>query len=156
MQNLTINGQQISMVFALAMPAVVAFLAGVLRQDRFPARINELISYIVIVLLAIVQTWLGGQFGGTIGNFLLVMAWAAIGLHTRYGQDFQAAIQTATSIGKLPPAPPQIPQINVNVAQLAALLLAEFQKQQQPIDMQPTSAMPVVVRESTSPVQQGG
>jgi hypothetical protein len=155
MQSFTINSGQLNAVFGVAMPIIVAIVAGLVRQDRFPGRVNDCISYAVIIVLAIIQTWLGGQFGGSVGNFLLVAAWSIAGLHTRYGQDFQGSIQTATSIGKLPPEPPQLPTVHVNVEMLAALLLAELQKMQQPVDQQPTQSLQVV-RENTPPPPQGG
>lgn len=122
----TINLAQLNTIFGVAMPGIVAFIAGLIRQDRFPSRINDLISYVVIVILALVQTLLGGQFGGSIGNFILVAAWSIAALHTRYGQDFQGKVQTATSIAKLPPAPaapPALPTVNINPEQVAALIL---------------------------------
>ena len=158
MQNITISGSQLNAAFGVLMPMIVAALAGVIRQDRFPTWLNEFISYLIIIVLAIAQTWLGGTFDGTLGslsNFILAAAWSIAVLHTKFGQQLQGSVQTATSFGKLPPEAPPLPQININVVQLAQLLRDELVRLQ-PIDQQPTTTMPAIVRESTPPPQQGG
>jgi len=162
MQPLTISGAQLNAMFGAAMPIIVAFVAGFLRQDSFNTPklewINELIFHVVILGLALAQTALGGTWGGSsIANFVIVVSVSYGALSTKYGNGLLAKVQSATSIGKAPPAPaPALPQININVAALAALLTAELLKSQ-PIDQQPTTQMPSVqvVREST-PTQQGG
>jgi hypothetical protein len=162
MQPLTISGAQMNAMFGAIMPVIVAFVAGLLRQDSFATPklewINELIFHVVILGLALAQTALGGTWGGSsISNFVIVASLSYGALSTKYGNGLLAKVQTASSIGKAPPAPaPQLPQININVAALAALLLDELRKSQ-PIDQQPTSQIPAlqVVRENTPP-QQGG
>jgi len=157
---LVINLQQLNTLFGLAMPAIVAFLAGVIRQDRFPQWSNSIITAAVLLILAAVQTYLSNS-GGDIIHFLALAAWSAVGIQSKYGAQFQAKIQTTTSIGKTPPAAPQQPAININPAQIAALIWQELQpilqgqapQTQQPVPDQPTQTLQAV-RTNTPP--QGG
>jgi hypothetical protein len=152
----TISLQQLNAVFGLAMPIIVGFVAGVLRQDGFATWLNELISHLVIVILAATQTLLGGQWGGSgIANFLIIASLAYGVLSTRFGAQFQGKLQTSTSLMKAPPAPPAL-----TLESIAAVIAQQFQAymRQQPIDAQPTQQIQAV-RTSTPPppgFQQGG
>lgn len=126
----TIDLSQLNTLFGVAMPAIVAFLAGLLRQDRLDTPkwewINELLFHVVLLGMAFVQTMLGGQWGGSgVSNFVIVASLSYGALSTKYGSNFLQGVQSATSIRKLPPAPPAapvVPPININVEQLAQVL----------------------------------
>lgn len=152
----TITLQQLNAVFGLAMPLIVGFVAGVLRQDGFATWLNELISHVVILALALAQTLFGGQWGGSgIANFVIVVSVAYGVLSTRFGAQFQGKIQTSTSLFKAPPAPPEL-----TLEQIAAVIerqLAQFMRQQ-PLDAQPTQQIQAVRANTPPPTgfQQGG
>ena len=146
----TITVQQLNAVFGLAMPLIVGFIAGVIRQDGFAPWLNELISHLVIVILAATQTLLGGQWGGSgIANFVIIVSVAYGVLSTRFGSQFQGKVQTSTSIFKAPPAPPAL-----TLESIAAVIAAQLQQymRQQPIDAQPTTQMPAITRTNTPPI----
>lgn len=151
----TISLQQLNAAFGLFLPLIVGFVAGVLRQDGFASWLNELISHLVIVILAATQTLLGGQWGGSgIANFVIVVSVAYGVLSTRFGTQFQGKVQTSTSLFKAPPAPPEL-----TLEAIAGIISQQFQAylaQSRPIDQQPTTQMPAIVRTNTPPVQQGG
>ena len=149
---LTIDLSQVNTWFGIALPAIVAFIAGLIRQDNFAPWLNELISYVVIVALAITQTILGGQLGGSsLSNFVIVTALAVAGIQTKYGQQFQVAVQRMTSIKKAPPAPAPL-----SAEQIASIVVARLSAagivpaQPLSIDAQPTAQMQAV-RISTPP-----
>lgn len=132
------------------MPLIVGFVAGLIRQDGLAPWLNELISHLVIVLLALAQTLLGGQWGGSsLANFLIVVSVAYGVLSTKFGHDFQGNIQTKTSLLKAPPAPPPL-----TLESIAAVIAQQFQAymRQQPIDAQPTTQMPAITRTNTPPL----
>lgn len=146
----TITVQQLNAVFGLVMPLVVGFIAGVIRQDGFAPWLNELISHLVIVILAAAQTLLGGQWGGSsIANFVIIVSVAYGVLSTRFGSEFQGKVQTSTSIFKAPPAPPAL-----TLESIAAVIAQQLQSymRQQPIDSQPTTQMPAITRTNTPPI----
>ncbi len=154
----TINLSQLNAAFGIAMPLVVGFIAGLLRQDGFAPWLNELISHLVIVLLAVTQTLLGGQWGGSgLSNFLIIASLAYGVLSTRFGAQLQTKVQTSTSLLKAPPAPPAL-----TLEAIAGIIAQQFQQylaQSRPIDQQPTTQLPAVTRTSTPPppgFQQGG
>src|SRR5260221_138716 len=92
---LTINLSALSPLLTAFLPVFVAFLAGVLRQDKFPQWANELISYVVILGLALLQVFVIGKLtGNSIADFALVAAYMTAILHTSYGQQLQQAVQT--------------------------------------------------------------
>ena len=146
----TITVQQLNAVFGLAMPLIVGFIAGVIRQDGFAPWLNELISHLVIVILAAAQTLLGGQWGGSgIANFVIIVSVAYGVLSTRFGSEFQGKVQTSTSIFKAPPAPPAL-----TLESIAAVIAQQLQSymRQQPIEQQPTTQMPAITRTNTPPI----
>ncbi len=174
---LQIDLAQLNTWFGAAMPAIVALIAGLIRQDGWKPATNELISTVVILALAITQTLLGGAWGGSgLANFAIITALAFIGLDNKYGQMLQLKIQTTTSVVKaaapsIPfptPAPIVIPPINtqalaeevmkrVNLPYLASLLkdeLVALGTAAPPIDQQPTTSIQAV-RTSTPPPMGG-
>lgn len=145
----TITLQQLNAAFAVAMPLIVAFVAGLIRQDGFAFWLNELISHAVILVLATVQTLLGGSLGGSgLANFIIVVSIAYGLLSTKFGYEFQNKVQTSTSIFKAPPAPPAL-----TLESIAAVIAQQFQAymRQQPIDAQPTQQIQAV-RTNTPPI----
>jgi hypothetical protein len=159
----TISLQQLNAVFGLAMPLIVGFVAGMLRQDGFASWLNELISHLVIVILAATQTLLGGQWGGSgIANFVIIVSVAYGVLSTRFGTQFQGKIQTSTSLLKAPPEPPA--PAFPSAEEIASVVMRYISQQvrmqvgQVPLDAQPTQQIQAV-RTSTPPpssFQQGG
>jgi hypothetical protein len=146
----TISLQQLNAAFGLIMPLIVGFIAGIIRQDGFAPWLNELISHLVIVILAATQTLLGGQWGGSgIANFVIVVSVAYGVLSTRFGAEFQGKIQTSTSLFKAPPPVAPYP----SAEEIASLVLEYIQRFriQAPIDQQPTTQIPAVTRTNTPP-----
>lgn len=173
---LQIDLAQLNTWFGAAMPAIVALIAGLIRQDGFKPAVNESISVCTILVLAITQTLLGGQgfgLGGGLTNFVMVTALAFIGLDNKYGQMLLLKVQSSTSLVKAA-APsitlPQNPVINIppintqalaeetvrrmNLPYLASLLkdeLVAVSTPVPPVDQQPTTSIQAV-RTSTTPL----
>lgn len=146
----TINLSQLNAVFGLAMPFVVGLVAGFIRQDGFATWLNELISHLVIILLAIAQTLLGGQWGGSsLANFLLIASLSYGVLSTRFGSQFQSKVQASTSLLKAPPEPPALTL--ESIAAVIAQQLQAYNVANKPIDQQQTQAYQVV-RTNTPPL----
>jgi len=112
---------QLNTYFLVFLPMIVAFVAGVIRQDRFPQWVNECITIVLILGIAVTQAVLSGKVGGSpLADFGLVAAYTTAFLHTPLFQQLQSAIQThVLSIGAkvtptlvqpampvLPPKPP--------------------------------------------------
>ena len=175
---LTIDLSQFNTYFTIALPVIVAAIAGVLRQDKFPGPVNELISLVVVLLIALMQALLGGKLGGSaLADFGIITAYSLALLHTPLGQQLQQGVQSnVLSFGKPAPkpapVPPTIPQISLDaagvaslllqhldVAKIAALLIAELGKPNPPmpppIESMPTQANLQAVRTNTPPVQGG-
>ena len=154
---LTISLQQLNATFGAALPLLVATIAGLLRQDGFAPWVNELISHLVIILLALAQTLLGGQWGGSsLANFVIVAALAYGVLYSRFGAAFQNTVQTKTSILKAPPEPPPLSLDSIAAVmaqQLQAYLRAQAQSTY--VDQLPTQQIPIV-RSNTPPPGQAG
>ena len=155
---LTINLSALSPLLTAFLPVFVAFLAGVLRQDKFPQWINEALSYLVILVLALVQVFVLGKLtGNTIADFGLVVAYMTAILHTSYGQQLQQAVQTnVLSLGKAPPAPSPYP----SAEDIAAVVLAQLAAMYPPqapvrVDQMQTQSVPAITRTSTPPAQGG-
>ena len=155
---LTINLSALSPLLTAFLPVFVAFLAGVLRQDKFPQWLNEMLSYVVILALALVQVFLIGKLtGNAIADFALVAAYMTAILHTSYGQQLQQAVQTnVLSLGKAPPAPSPYPSAEDIAAVVLQQLAAMYPPQQSAIrvDQMQTQSVPAITRASTP--QQGG
>jgi len=156
---LTISLSQLNAYFGVAMPILVGLIAGLLRQDGFASWLNELISHLVIVLLALTQTLLGGQWGGSSLANLLIVASIAYGvLATKFGSMLQSTVQTRTSVLKAPPPPPPLTLdsiASVVAQQLQAYLRAQALSQSTRVDQMPTQQIPAVVRTNTPPPQAG-
>lgn len=152
---LTIDLSALRPFLTALLPLLVAFLAGVIRQDKFPHWLNEAISYVVILALAIVQVYLLGKLtGNTIADFALVAAYMTAILHTSYGQQLQQAVQSnVLSLGKAPPAPSPYP----SAEDIAAVVLAQLAAMYPPVrvDQMQTQSVPAITRTSTPPVQGG-
>ena len=164
---MTIDPQLYAYLIA-ALPALVAFVAGILRQDRLPPLVNEAISDVLGVGVAIVQAWQGGKLGGSpTSDFAIVAAYTLVVMHTPVFQQFQQQIQSnVLSIGsKAPaPAPAQAPALdiptlalaivrNIDITNLVAMLRDEMIKssrQAQATMTAPTVPQPIV-RASTPP-----
>lgn len=172
---LTIDLSQFNTYFTIALPVLAAFIAGIIRQDKLPGPANELISLVVVLLIALVQALLGGKLGGSpLADFGIITAYSLALLHTPLGQQFQQGVQSnVLSFGKPAPkpaqTPPDVPQISLDSAavaqmlvqrldinKLAQLLIAELGKPNvpmpPPIDSQPTQANIPVIRTSTPPL----
>jgi hypothetical protein len=151
---LTISLSQLNAYFGVAMPIVVGLIAGLLRQDGFAPWLNELISHLVIVLLALTQTLLGGQWGGSgLANFLIVAALSYSVLATKFGSTLQGTIQTRTSVLKAPPPPPPLTLDSI-AAVVGQQLQRYIQAQSVRVDQMPTQQIPIV-RTNTPPIQGG-
>jgi len=157
---LTISLSQLNGYFGVAMPILVGLIAGLLRQDGFAPWLNELISHLVIILLALAQTLLGGQWGGSsLANFLIVASIAYGVLATKFGSTLQGTIQTRTSVLKAPPPPPPLTLDSIAAVvaqQLQRYIQAQALSQSTRVDQIPTQQIPAVVRANTPPAQQGG
>ena len=154
----TIDLAQLNQYFVVALPIVVAFLAGLLRQDGFSDGLNDAIFHVVLIGLAIAQTLLGGKLGGSsLSNFILALGLSYGTLAGKYKYSpatLMNKVQGATSILKAPPAPvqPQIPQITIDPNQMAVALAARLKEELlasgllagQSVDQQPTQALQVV------------
>lgn len=180
---MTIDLTQVYPYIIGIMPALVAFAAGVIRQDRLPNLANEIISDALAVGVAVVQAVAGGKLGGSpTSDFALVASYTLAVMHTPAFMQFQKNIQSnVVSLGKgASPAPVQPPldmaalamglAQQINLPQLALLLRNELMKpvpaQQVPAvvpqrpqvpEMQTIPNMQSVaqpVRTSTPPVQQ--
>lgn len=162
---LTIDLSQFNTYFTIALPVIVAAIAGVLRQDKFPGPANELISLVVVLLIALLQALLGGKLGGSaLADFGIITAYSLALLHTPLGQSLQQGVQSnVLSFGKPAPAPasptPTVPQVTIDVSRLAQLLIAELGKPNVPMPPPPIESMPTqanmpVVRTNT-PAQGG-
>jgi len=153
---LTISLSQLNAYFGVAMPIVVGLIAGLLRQDGFAPWLNELISHLVIVLLALTQTLLGGQWGGSsLANFLIVAALAYGVLATKFGSTLQGTIQTRTSVLKAPPPPPPLTLDSIAVV-VAQQLQTYLRSQSIRVDQMPTQQIAAVRTNTPPPVQQAG
>jgi len=155
---LTIDFSALSPVLTAFLPVFVAFIAGVLRQDKFPHWLNELISYLVILALALLQVFLIGKLtGSAIADFALVAAYMTAILHTAYGQQLQQAVQTnVLSLGKAAPAPSPYP----SAEDIAAVVLQQLAAMYPPtasvrVDQMQTQSIPAATRTSTPPAQGG-
>ena len=157
---LTVNLSQLNTYFLVLMPMIVAFVAGVIRQDKFPHYVNELITVVVMIVLALLQAFFSGKLGGSpLATFGIVAAYTAALLHTPLGQQLQNAIQTnVLSLGKAPPPPPPI-----TLEQIAAVVAQQFQQAMRAqgmvasthVDQMPTQQLPAVVRTNTPPAPGG-
>ena len=170
---MTIDPQLYAYLIA-ALPALVAFVAGILRQDRLPPLVNEAISDVLGVSVAIVQAWQGGRLGGSpTSDFAIVAAYTLVVMHTPIFQSFQRQIQSNVpriGSGKAP-APVQaqaqapaldIPTLalaivrNIDIANLVAMLRDEMIKssrQAQATMTAPTVPQPVVRASTPPPIQ---
>ena len=123
------------------MPALVAFVAGVIRQDKLPALANEIISDVLAVGVAIVQALAGGKLGGSpTSDFALVASYTLAVMHTPAFMQFQKNIQSnVLSVGKGAAPVPAQPQLDIpslaralaqtmDLPQLAMLLRSELMK----------------------------
>src|SRR5579872_6014315 len=167
---MTIDPQLYAYLIA-ALPALVAFVAGILRQDRLPPLVNEAISDVLGVGVAVVQAWQGGKLGGSpTSDFTIVAAYTLVVMHTPVFQSFQQQIQSnvlSIGSGKAPtpvPAQAQAPALdiptlalaivrNIDITNLVAMLRDEMIKssrQAQATMTAPTVPQPVV-RASTPP-----
>ncbi len=162
MQTIAISGAQLNALFGVALTFIVAFVGGLLRQDSFNTPklewLNELIFHAVLLGLALAQTALGSQWGGSsISNFLIVAGTAYGALSTKYGSGLLEKVQSATSIGKAPPAPALYPSAEEIAAVVLQQLAQAYPVQANlPVEQQPTQALQVV-RASTPPLPtQGG
>lgn len=166
---MNIDLNQLSTYYIVALPAIVAFLAGLLRQDRLPQAVNEALSLIIVLILAAIQALLGGKLGGgTLADFALIASYAAALAHTPPLAALQQYLQSNLfSFGKPVPSAvqSQVPQVdvsalasailqNINLAQLAALLSNELAKSQ--VSDQTTSPRIPVVRANTPPPNKAG
>ena len=163
---LTIDLSQFNTYFTIALPVIAAFIAGIIRQDKLPGPANELISLVVVLLIALVQALLGGKLGGSpLADFGIITAYSLALLHTPLGQQFQQGVQSnVLSFGKpapkpAPVAPPTMPTVTIDVNRLAQLLIAELGKPNPPMSPPPIESMPTqanmpVVRTNT-PAQGG-
>ena len=160
---LTINLSQLNTYFLVLMPMIVAFVAGIIRQDKFPHYVNELITVVVMLVLALLQAFFSGKLGGSpLATFGIVAAYTAALLHTPLGQQLQNTIQTnVLSLGKAPPPPEPI-----TLEQIATVVAQQFQNYVQAQAMTtsvrplgipelPTQQIPAVVRANTPPAQGG-
>ena len=128
---LTIDLSQFNTYFTIALPVLAAFIAGIIRQDKLPGPANELISLVVVLLIALVQALLGGKLGGSpLADFGIITAYSLALLHTPLGQSFQQGVQSnVLSFGKPAPKPePILPlpantQINIDSAAVANMLV---------------------------------
>jgi hypothetical protein len=175
-----IDLSQLSTYYVLALPAIVAFLAGLIRQDKLPPLANEIISYAVVLLLSAGQALFGGKLGGSpLADFTMIAAYASTAIHTPPFAKLQQYLQSnVLSLGK-PPAPPpssSLDAIDVRalagqiiaalpLSQLAVMLrdelvkVANSQQQQAVTPMADTPTRPVptaVVRSSVPPLSHGG
>lgn len=179
---LVLDLTQLNTYFTIALPVIVSIIAGIIRQDRFPQWVNELISILVVLIIAFLQALFGGKLGGSaLADFGIIVAYTMAVLHTPLFQQLQQATQSVTSFGKPASKPaatlPTIPQINLDAAgvtalllqhldisKLAALLIAELGKPSVPasapppvlpIESMPTQTNLQAIRTSTPPVQGG-
>lgn len=154
---LTIDLSALSPLLTAFLPLLVALIAGVLRQDKFPHWLNEMLSYLVILALALLQVFLIGKLtGSAIADFALVAAYMTAILHTSYGQQLQQAVQTnVLSLGKAPPAPSPYPSAE-DIAAVVLQQLAAMYPPQAPVrvDQMATQSVPAITRGNTP--QQGG
>ncbi len=170
----------LSTYYIAALPMIVAFIAGLIRQDKLPKLANEGITLGVVLLLAFVQALLGGNLGGSpLADFAIVASYAGALAHTPLLASLQQYLQsnllsfgkpamvttqpTATPTGAMPPiVHVDVPLLTqqflqqLNLPQLATLLRDELikasQTQQLRSDQQTTKPWPVApVRESTPP-----
>lgn len=125
---MTIDLAQPNIYFIALMPLIVAGVAGIIRQDRLPQMVNEVISVIVALLLASGQALLGGKLGGSpFADFGIVSAYTISLLHSAPFQKLQQGIQTnVASVGKPAPVPVTPPQILINTEQVVQRLLASL------------------------------
>ena len=161
---MNIDLSQLSTYYIVALPAIVAFLAGILRQDKLPQWLNEGIAFVLVLILAAIQALLGGKLGGgTLADFALVTSYAAALAHTPPLAALQQYLQSNLfSFGK-PVASSQpgqpVVQIdapalasailqNINLAQLAVLLKAELMKT---ANTSPAPARPQISNLPTQP-----
>lgn len=150
----TINLSQINTYLVFVLPFIVAFVAGVLRQDGFEKTryewINEFIFHAVLLGLAAAQTLLGGNLGGSgLANFLFAVVASYALLDTKFGKSLLQNIQTPTSLMKAPPAPPALTL--ESIAAVIAQQLQAYNVQNKPIDQQQTQAYQVM-RSNTPPL----
>ena len=90
-----IDLSQLSPYYIAAMPAIVAFIAGIIRQDRLPKLANEGITLGVVLILAFVQAVLGGKLGGsTLSDFAIVASYAGALAHTPLLASLQQYLQS--------------------------------------------------------------
>lgn len=94
--------QQWQLVLTAALPAISTTVAGILRQDKLPPWINEIISVLVLVATAFVNAALGGKITGNVyADFLIVMGYAGALMHMPLGLMIQGWIQSnIISFGK--------------------------------------------------------
>jgi hypothetical protein len=161
----------LSAAYIAIVPAIVAFIAGIIRQDRLPPLINDAITLVVVLILATIQALLGGKLGGSpLADFVLVASYATALARTpllaslqeylqshvlSFGKPATATTQpSAAPTGTVPPiihidVPSLAQQLlgQLNLQQLAALLRDELikasQTQQLRSDQQATKPMPV-------------
>ena len=165
-----IDLSQLSTYYIVALPAIVAFLAGLLRQDKLPQWLNEGIAFVLVLILAAIQALLGGKLGGgTLADFAIITSYAAALVHTPPLAALQQYLQSNLfSFGKPAPSaqPGQSPQIdvpalagailqNINLAQLAELMKTASTSPA-PASNLPTSRELPAVRTNTQPPNKAG
>ncbi len=150
---MTIDLSQVHTLFLVVLPALVGVLAGLIRQDKLPNWLNELILYIIVAVVALVQALLDGKLGGNaLSDFMLVGAYCTAFLNTAPGRNLLGSVQTVTSIGGHPATvtPVQPFDLGALAGQIAPFLAQELVK------LRMASVVPTVQHSQAAqmPVQQ--
>jgi hypothetical protein len=136
-----------------------------------PPLVNEIISDVLAVGVAVVQALQGGQLGGSpTSDFAIVASYTLVVMHTPVFQSFQKQVQSnVLNIGGKAPVQAQaapaldIPSLalaivrNIDITNLVAMLRDEMIKasrQAQQTMSAPTVPQMPIVRTNTPPVQQ--
>src|SRR6266581_2040527 len=128
---MTIDLSQVHTLFLVILPALVGVLAGLIRQDKLPNWLNELILYVIVAVVALLQALLDGKLGGNaISDFMLIGAYCTAFLNTVPGRNLLGSVQTVTSIGGHPaPVTPALPfDLGALANRIAPLLTQELVK----------------------------
>ncbi len=150
---MTIDLSQLHTLFLVVLPALVGVLAGLIRQDKLPSWLNELILYLIVAVVALVQALLDGKLSGNaLSDFMLIGAYCTAFLNTTPGRNLLGSVQTVTSIGGHPD--PVTPAPSFDLGQLANRL-APFLAQEL-VRLRMPSAIPTIQPQQAAqmPVQQ--
>ncbi len=147
-----IDLSQVHTLFLFVLPALLGVLAGLIRQDKLPKWLNELILLAIVGLVALSQALLDGKLGTSpLADFMILGTYCTALIKLTPINDLMKSVQSVTSIGGKAPVVTSSPLDLGQLANRIAPFLA-----QELVKLRMASAIPVVQpsQQAQSPVQQ--